>query len=437
MKRAFVIGGGVAGLVAAFGLRDRGAAVVLLESRRWLGGRAFSSADPATGWMLDNGPHVMLGCYRAMRALLRRLGTERDFQRGNGLQLGYRSADGAVARLALGRMPVPMAMPLALLRLPLGAGGRLRALRGMASVLRGAPPSWTLEEWLQRRGQGGGPDAFLWRPLCRAVMNVEPSDAAASDFLDTLREAFTGSAERAALWVPVRPWGELIGAPAQRALDLAGVTVRTGARVVGLARRDGAVTAIELADGERIQLDAGDVVVGAVPWSALHTLVPEAVPAGAQLRSSPITSAFFETTAARTPLPDDGPVVALVDGAPFHFVLRTPGGDPRRFAVLSGGSRTFDGMTVDAIGAAARAQIARHYPHWTGLDGATIRIRKEQHATFVASPSSRAARPRPGRLPGLGNAWLCGDWTGTGLPATLEGAARSGERLLEALDRDR
>ena len=434
MTRAIVLGGGVAGIVAAFGLRDRGHDVVLLESRRWLGGRAFSSRDPVTGRVLDNGAHVMLGCYSAMRRLLRRLGTESDFQQDRSLVIAYRTANGASARLALGGLPVPIAMPLALGRLPIGAGAKLRAVRGMVSVLRGAGENWALDEWLRHRGQTGAPDAWLWRPLCRAVMNVEPAAASAADFLATLREAFAGRAERAAFVVPKQPWNALLGDPAARGLAAAGVAVRTGVRATGVKIGNGAIAAIETSTGEQLEVAEHDVVVSAMPWFALHALVPAAAPPLQALRSSPITSAYVETGASAVPLPDDGPVVALVDGDPFHFVLRTPGGDPRWFALLSGGSRVFDRLHVDAIAALARTQLARCYPGWRGLDGAVIRIRREQHATFVAAPGSRGSRPPPGRIAAIGNLHVCGDWTGTGLPATLEGAARSAEALLARLD---
>jgi hypothetical protein len=176
--------------------------------------------------------------------------------------------------------------------------------------------------------------------------------------------------------------------------------------------------------------------VSALPWFALHDLLPAIAPGLGLMQSSPIVSAYFETMADADALPDDGPVVALVDGDPFHFVLRTPGANARRFAVLSGGNRVFDGMDTAAIAAAARAQLERHYRGWSG-ERAVVRIRKERHATFVAAPGSSPSRPRPGALPGgPHNLRVCGDWTATGLPATLEGAARSAEMMLagELLD---
>ncbi|MFO1076215.1 MAG: FAD-dependent oxidoreductase [Planctomycetota bacterium] len=148
-RRAFVLGGGVAGLTAAFGLADRGFAVTLCESRGWLGGRAFSSIDRATGLVLDNGPHVMLGCYRAMRALLRRFGTEGMFQQDRALAMAYRWPGGRVARLGLSRLPVPLAMPFALLRLAVPFGAKVRAAWGLANVLLGARGDATLARRLR------------------------------------------------------------------------------------------------------------------------------------------------------------------------------------------------------------------------------------------------------------------------------------------------
>lgn len=431
--RAYVIGGGVAGMTAAFGLAVRGYRVDLLEARRVCGGRAFSFVDRGTGQRLDNGPHVLLGCYRAMRGLLRQLGTEELFAVGASLQLAFRTAEGQADWLALGGLPVPLAMPLGLFSLGVPLRARWRALCGMVAVLRGAPPQQTLGEWLAARRQLGLPDAWLWRPLCRAIMNVEPEACAAADFLVTLREAFTGRASAAAFWLPKRPWGEILADAAPARLARAGVTLRTGTPVIGLGHRGGRVATLQLGGGEGIELNSRDLVVSAVPWFALRRLLPEAPDGCGELAASPIVTAHFRLPEAGPPLPDDGPVVALVDGDPFHFVLRTPGGDGRSFAMLSGGNRSFDGQPVAAIAARAIAQLGRHYPG-VAFGGAAVRISKEQLATFVASPGSGARRPPPGPLPGgPTNLLVCGDWTATGLPATLEGAARSAEALLRRL----
>ncbi|MEZ6037986.1 MAG: hydroxysqualene dehydroxylase HpnE [Planctomycetota bacterium] len=438
-RRAYVLGGGVAGLTAAFALADRGFAVELLESRPRLGGRAFSTDDKVTGQRLDNGAHVMLGCYTSTRRLLRRLGTEQHFQQDRRLELAYRSLvpTPRTLRLKLSRLPVPLAMPLALLGMDLSLGTRLRALRGMLTTVLGAPPDRSLAQWFDRRKQRGEPAAYLWEPLCRAVMNVEPEAAQAMDFLATLREAFSGKAAAAAFWIPLRPWGELFGDPAPQALAAAKVALHTGARVTGLEVHEHFVTAIHTGDGGRREIAPRDVVVSAMPWHALAGVLHERFRQPfAQLASAPIVTVYCALREGAKSPPDEGPVVALVDGAPFHFLLRRPGEPSGRFALLSGGDRSLDGSTVGDITARAAKQLRRYYPD-ADLDGATMRVRKEQHATFVAGPGSHKRRPEPGRLtPVAGNLWVCGDWTATGLPATLEGAARSGEEVVAAIARD-
>jgi len=434
-RRAIVLGAGVAGLAAAFGLAEAGCRVLLLESRAWCGGRAFSFVDRASGRRLDNGPHALLGCYRGMRELLRRLGTDQLFAADRALRLAYRGPDGAATALALARLPVPLAMPFGLLALRLPLGARLRALWGMAAVLGPAPAAWSLDDWLGARGQRGAPDDYFWRPLCRAIMNVEPAACAAADFLATLREAFLGRASAAAFLLPLRPWGEILADPAPAALRRAGVELRTGARVAAIERAArGAVVGVGLSGGERIEVGERDLVVSALPWFALRGLVPDLAGGFGALRASPIVTVHFALADGGPLLPDDGPVTALAGGDPFHFVLRTPGGDPRQFALLSGGNRSFDGLRTDAIEGLARAQLARWFPGFPAAAPALVRVAKEALATFVAAPGSRALRPRPGPLPGgPPNLLVCGDWTDTGLPATLEGACRSAQAVLAQL----
>jgi hypothetical protein len=53
-----------------------------------------------------------------------------------------------------------------------------------------------------------------------------------------------------------------------------------------------------------------------------------------------------------------------------------------------------------------------------------FRVVKEKRATFAQDPASVAKRP--GASTSLANLFLAGDWTNTGLPATIEGAIRSG-----------
>ena len=78
MHDVIIIGAGFSGLSAAVDLSSRGAHVLVLEGRPQLGGRATSYRDKVTGEWVDNGQHVLFGCYRDTFRFLRRLGVDSD-----------------------------------------------------------------------------------------------------------------------------------------------------------------------------------------------------------------------------------------------------------------------------------------------------------------------------------------------------------------------
>lgn len=424
--RALVLGGGVAGITAAFRLMDRRYDVELIEQHRWLGGRAYSVADDRMGGLRDNGPHVILGCYDDMRWMLRRVGSEEMFLQCGTLQLAYVERGGRRFRLKLSGLPTPLAMPLALVALPMGMGARMRTLWGLLSSLRRPPASWSLEEWLVDRRQQGAPRQLLWDPLCRAIMNAEAHQVSAASFLSCLRVAFSGRASRAAIWFPKRPWLEVIGQPAARQLAAEGAKVTLGVKVKALGRDgEGRIIGLELGDGSHRKLAQADVVVSAMPWHALFPLLPaDQQRESMRLEGSPTLAVYFDA-GKLNPLPDEEPLTYMVEGSPFHYVYRTPGDSQGRFALIADGCGTLKGRATDEIEALAREQLRDYYGAVSLPAETRVRVSKESQATFVAAPQVEGARLRPGPLPGIENLWVCGEWTDSGLPSTMEGAARS------------
>ena len=424
--RAFVLGGGVAGITAAFRLNERGFAVTLFESHRGLGGRAFSRHDERIGDEIDNGPHVVLGCYDAFRALLRRLGTEGDFVRQDTLTLRYRESGGHTSELRLPPWSPKLGLAWSALRLPrMGIGARLRLLRGaVCATLRGRKVE-TLETWLVRHRQHAGPRRFLWDPLCRAIFNAPPSAVSARLFLGTLMRALGRGRAGAAIWFPRAGWSKLLGEPAEQGLARAGVAVRVGAEVARLESSAAKVGAIVLRSGERIAVSDADLVVSALPWHVLPKVLTGSNPAETpHVPGAAITTVHF----AGIDLPDEGPLLCLVDGEPFHFLCRRPGAANDRFALLASGDFAGSTRSGDAE-AKAREQLARYFPGCKVTAG-RARVIRMANATALFGPADAQRRVLPGRHPRLTNLWICGDATATGLPTTLEGAAVSALAIL-------
>src|ERR1700732_1790613 len=111
-----VIGGGFAGLSAAVALATRGFRVAVLERKPALGGRAYSFADAESGDFVDNGQHVLMGCYTETLDFLARIGASKNLVFHQDLEIEMLDRGGARAKLKTAHLPGPFHMTSALLR---------------------------------------------------------------------------------------------------------------------------------------------------------------------------------------------------------------------------------------------------------------------------------------------------------------------------------
>lgn len=293
---AVVVGGGFAGLSAAAALADAGARVLVLEARPSLGGRAAAFTDPATGERVDNGQHVLFGCYEETFRFLRRIGAEDRVRLQARLAVDIVNLDGRASRLSCPPLPSPFHLLAGVLRwdgLPLrdrlsviqmgGRGGRLQPARGE-----------TVREWLLRRGQAPRLIELLWEPLAVAALNQSIDVAAAAPFARVLDTMLAGGSRGAALALPARPLDEMYALPAKEFIEQRGGEVRTSA-VATIDCRGPQGSALHV--NVRGETFSARSVVCAVPWYALpETLVSpppalaQTVTAAANTAASPIVT---------------------------------------------------------------------------------------------------------------------------------------------------
>ena len=153
---------------------------------------------------------------------------------------------------------------------------------------------------------------------------------------------------------------------------------------------------------------------------------PASTPApAASFTGRAIYNVYFDF-GAQAVLADEGPLTALVDGHPFQFVYRKPSAAAGRFVLIASACSELDGRSVADIERIARDQIACYYPTTPLPAAGVVRVTKEPSATLLAGPDEGSARPPVGRHRELENLLVCGDWTQTRLPSTLEGAAAAG-----------
>jgi hydroxysqualene dehydroxylase len=405
--KAVVVGGGLAGIAAAFELADAGVDVTLLEARPRLGGATFSVVRD--GLWLDNGQHVFLRCFTEYLRLLRRLGVAGKIVLQDRLDIPVVAPDGRRSRLRRTGLPAPLHLGGAIARYRfLSPAERLRVLlaaRALAKLDLDDPAldERTFADWLRDHGQSRAALDGLWNLLTLPACNL-PADEASLALagmvfkVGLLDEAAAGDLGYAAV-----PLQQLHGDPAERALAAAGVDVRTKARVRSLAEVD------------------ADALVLAVPHDEAAALVPELEPVGG-LGFSPILNVHVVYDRR---VMDDAFVAGF--GTPVQFVFdRTASSGLERgqyLAVSVSGASAYTDRTQDEVRAEFLPALAELFRRAREAKIERFFVTREPEATFRGAPGTQALRPGPTAVDGV---FIAGAWTATGWPATMEGAVRSG-----------
>jgi squalene-associated FAD-dependent desaturase len=446
--KVVVVGGGFAGLAAAIRLQERRHEVLLLERRGVLGGRATSFRDAVTGDDVDNGTHLMVGAYKETLDLITRAGARDLLHVQDNLRIDYVDERGFTS-LRCPPVSAPLHLLFGLLGLRVPWSVKLQAARLALAVRFGAAPVGTLAEYFERTGQGQAARALLWDGLSIAILNETPERAAAALFYNVYRQAFLRSRRDSCLVFLRRGFGELQrrlgayfearGGVIHRRAIVESVEAQ-GDRATGVRYVQRAETRDEIRTGVRSVPGASvaDAVVLAVPWTVAPRLVPpawaERAPfAGlAKLGSSPIVSVelWLDRVAVDRVMVGlrDSEVEWVFDKGRLHGRL----GAPQHLGfIVSAAYRTAPRPNAEIV-ALAEAALRRFFPAMKGAAVVRSLVLREADATFSCDPASEALRPGP--VTPYKGLFLAGDWTDTGLPATIEGAVRSGLRAAAALE---
>lgn len=460
---AIVIGGGFAGLSAATALAEHGGRVLVLEARPALGGRATAFTDPATGERVDNGQHVLLGCYRDTFTFLRRIGAAEHVHVQSRLAVDFIDRGGRASRLACPSLPPPLNLLGGLMMWPaLGWGDRLAALRMRAAIRESRGPSAsapqgssggrgfmpgqeTVREWLTRHHQTSRLIDMLWEPLAVASLNQPIDVAAAEPFVRVLAEMLGGDSRDASLAMPIKPLDEMYAIPARTFIEKHGGQVRTNspARILvtdtggaSLSGSPGGLTgsAPRLRVRVRNEEFLAPTVICAVPWFALAEVFPgHPSPIGDTLDAAGGTDASSIVTVNLwfDRVVTEHAVVGL-PGRTMQWVFdkrRVFGDQASHLSLVSSGAEAVVSRTNEELIALAVSEVNEAFP--SARSGTVKRavVVREKRATFSVAPGQPRRPVTRTALPGL---LLAGDWIDTGLPATIESAARSGHMAAAA-----
>jgi squalene-associated FAD-dependent desaturase len=407
-KTVHIIGAGISGLSAAVRLANANYKVHVHEATQQAGGRCRSYFDAATNLTIDNGNHLLLSGNRHALAYARSIGTEAGL-------VGPKLAQFPFVDLSTGQRWL---LDLGDTKLPLWVLDESRRVpdTGLIDYLGLMPLIWSGKDRLVKDAIRC--DGTLYRrlvqPLLLAALNVDPPEGSAGLAGAVVRETLLAGGQACRPLIARDGLSAVLVEPAIKLLQDKGASVRFSHELRELATSRGQVTELNFGD-DSIAIAPGDAVVVAVPPRSATSLLP-GLKTPTKFRA--IVNAHFRFDPPRDALPILGVVGGLVEWL-FAF--------PQRLSVtISNGDRLVDMPREELANAIWRdvckaGSVAGELPPW--------QIVRERRATFEATPEQNALRP--GVATGLKNLFLAGDWTDTGLPATIEGSVRSGDRAAD------
>ncbi|MDA0231465.1 MAG: hydroxysqualene dehydroxylase HpnE [Proteobacteria bacterium] len=404
-----VVGAGMAGLACAVEVARSGRAVTLHESAGQAGGRCRSFHDETLDRVIDNGNHLILGANPAVFSYL-------DTVDGRSGLVGQTRAEFPFVDIASGERWVlrpnaglfPWWIFSPARRVP---GTKWTDYLAGLKLARAAEMA-TIADCV---GASGPLVTRLWEPLTVAVLNASTAEGAARLLWPVLRLTFGRGEAACRAYVARRGLGPDLVEPGVKFVGEHGGEVRFGARLRGLNKAGKRIEALDFG-AESTPLGSGDSVVLAMPPANLVQILPE-IPAPLATRA--IVNAHFRLD-HDVQLPGGNRLLGIIGGTAHWLFAR---GDIASVTVSA----------ADKLAEKDAGQIAELL--WRDVAFALgkppsapppVRIVKEKRATFAQIPAAMEKRAVPRTA--YENLFLAGDWTATGLPATIEGAVLSGQR---------
>jgi uncharacterized protein with NAD-binding domain and iron-sulfur cluster len=294
----------------------------------------------------------------------------------------------------------------------------------------------------------------FWSLIITPILNDDIQDVSASMGIMVVQEGMLAGYHDADMGYALRGLSDSLGGPARQCLEALGCRVMLGCPVRRLLWDGQQVEGVELASGETI---TADFYVSALPHYALQSALPQEagrLPFFQQiegLETSPIVNIhlWYDRPVM------EGDFIALVD-SPLQWVFnrsdfmadlgqhpyqscdsraphagKPPGEEGQYICISHSAAWKYIDWPREELILEFTAEIARVFPQ--AAEAAVLRavVVKQRDATFRCLPGANDLRP--GSFTPLPNLFLAGEWTNTGWPSTMEGAALSGYNAAHAV----
>jgi squalene-associated FAD-dependent desaturase len=426
LKKCIVIGGGLAGVSSAAYLANAGFNTEIIEASSKLGGRAYSFFDKQTETYIDNGQHILMGCYKDTFRFLKLIGAEKNFFIQKKLEVNFLKPNYSLQKLSAYSLPYPFSLLFGLINYKvISFSERLKLLNFFLKIYFYSDEELeklSVYQWLKLEGQTENVQHAFWEIISVGALNTSIKKASAKTFSDILKKIFFRGNKNAAIVIPDKGLSRAFYWDAAAFFKKNNGAISFSEEVIELLHDEKKITAIKTSKRE---ITGFDFVVTAVPAYALHRMLPEFSFNGMEnFEYSTIVNIYIWLKENKLAEKFYGLINSTVHWIFNHQDYIT--------LVISDADYLSD-IPKEEIFNSACEELCR----FTGIDKNLIRnykVIKEKRATFV--PSKEILYKRPGAQSKFNNMFIAGDWVNTGLPSTIESAVKSGRIAAELVNKN-
>ena len=425
-KCVVVIGGGFSGLSSAVKLSESGFDVILVEKNSYLGGRAYSFVENKTGCEIDNGQHLILGCYKNTFEFLKKINS--DLKIPTKLVLPF-LLNGKKYIFRTNLLPAPLNFVFGLIRFKLlSFKDKINIIKIIIAIFKNEKDigQITVSEWLTKHNQSINIQKYFWNIIAIGALNDLPERTSAKIFKMVLKEVMFFSNKNSSFVIAEKPLSKIFSDKAEIFLKNNNCKIIINQIVDEITQVKNSKFAIKLKNQNKIIADA---VVLATPHDAtfkfltklkIHNMLVnkdnyEVLHSAIVNIHLWFSKSFFKEE-----------FIAILD-SPIHWIFNKSGIDRSGnfyISITISSANEYLNMKNENLLKMVLVELKKSFSKFIESELLHYKIIKEKRATMEQSNINQQYRLSSKTK--ISNLFLAGDWTNTGLPATIESAILSG-----------
>ncbi len=427
MGKVLIIGGGFAGISAAVFLSKSNHKITLLEASPKLGGRAYSFFVKSRNEYVDNGQHILMGCYRHTLTFLSEIGAVEKLYFQKSLFLNLIENNGKTLTLGSNSRFYPFNLINALLSFPrfnyMDKISLLKFFVKLPFLSKDKLSGLSVEKWLTETKQTVNAKKYFWDLLIVGALNTNPSKASAEIFLEILREMFLHGNKATTIIIPETDLSNLYCTNAEEYLKNKGGIILKSEKVIEFITKQNKIVEVLTNKGNLTEFD---YVVSAIPLNALRKIKNSGL---SGLRDNePEYSSILSVHLWIENFDFEKKFYGFID-SDIHWLFN----HGKHITLVTSNAGNLMSLTNNEILKKVVNEVSNYFPGFNMKNVTDSQIIKEKRATFV--PSSSFEKRRKKIISPYSNLIFAGDWTNTGLPSTIESAVKSGKLAADTIDR--